>query len=49
MPATAPALDPADVGDVVWGNANAAGEDNVELEVVPQGTLAERMRAAAPR
>ncbi|MFE7964696.1 thiolase family protein [Streptomyces cellulosae] len=24
----APDLDPADVGDVVWGNANGAGEDN---------------------
>ncbi len=24
----APALDPAEVGDVVWGNANGAGEDN---------------------
>lgn len=24
----APALDPARVGDVVWGNANGAGEDN---------------------
>ncbi len=24
----APGLDPADVGDVVWGNANGAGEDN---------------------
>jgi acetyl-CoA acetyltransferase family protein len=23
-----PALDPADIGDVVWGNANGAGEDN---------------------
>ncbi|MEV4103777.1 thiolase family protein [Nonomuraea sp. NPDC049649] len=26
--AKAPALDPADIGDVVWGNANGAGEDN---------------------
>ena len=26
--ATAPGLDPAGVGDVVWGNANGAGEDN---------------------
>jgi acetyl-CoA acyltransferase len=26
--ARAPGLDPADVGDVVWGNANGAGEDN---------------------
>lgn len=26
--ATAPDLDPADIGDVVWGNANGAGEDN---------------------
>ncbi|MGA9748255.1 MAG: thiolase family protein [Nocardioides sp.] len=25
---TAPGLDPARVGDVVWGNANGAGEDN---------------------
>ena len=25
---TAPGLDPATVGDVVWGNANGAGEDN---------------------
>ena len=24
----APALDPAEIGDVVWGNANGAGEDN---------------------
>lgn len=24
----APGLDPAAVGDVVWGNANGAGEDN---------------------
>ena len=24
----APALDPASIGDVVWGNANGAGEDN---------------------
>ena len=24
----APALDPAGIGDVVWGNANGAGEDN---------------------
>jgi acetyl-CoA acyltransferase len=24
----APALDPAEVGDVLWGNANGAGEDN---------------------
>ena len=23
-----PALDPAEIGDVVWGNANGAGEDN---------------------
>ncbi|MEU3795639.1 thiolase family protein [Streptomyces fructofermentans] len=26
--AKTPALDPADIGDVVWGNANGAGEDN---------------------
>jgi acetyl-CoA acetyltransferase family protein len=26
--AQAPALDPAAIGDVVWGNANGAGEDN---------------------
>lgn len=26
--ATAPDLDPAEIGDVVWGNANGAGEDN---------------------
>jgi len=26
--AKAPALDPASIGDVVWGNANGAGEDN---------------------
>ena len=26
--ATAPDLDPASIGDVVWGNANGAGEDN---------------------
>ncbi|MDI3388533.1 thiolase family protein [Streptomyces sp. B-S-A8] len=26
--AKAPALDPAEIGDVVWGNANGAGEDN---------------------
>ena len=26
--AAAPALDPARIGDVVWGNANGAGEDN---------------------
>ena len=26
--AKAPALDPAEVGEVVWGNANGAGEDN---------------------
>jgi acetyl-CoA acyltransferase len=26
--AKAPGLDPAEVGDVVWGNANGAGEDN---------------------
>ena len=26
--ALAPALDPASIGDVVWGNANGAGEDN---------------------
>ena len=26
--AKAPDLDPADIGDVVWGNANGAGEDN---------------------
>jgi acetyl-CoA acetyltransferase family protein len=26
--AKAPALDPAEVGDTVWGNANGAGEDN---------------------
>ncbi|HET8962033.1 thiolase family protein [Nocardioides sp.] len=26
--ARAPALDPAAIGDVVWGNANGAGEDN---------------------
>ena len=25
---TVPALDPASIGDVVWGNANGAGEDN---------------------
>ena len=25
---TAPDLDPASIGDVVWGNANGAGEDN---------------------
>jgi acetyl-CoA acyltransferase len=24
----APALDPAEIGDVVWGNANGAGEEN---------------------
>ncbi|WP_244246880.1 thiolase family protein [Nocardioides euryhalodurans] len=24
----APSLDPAEIGDVVWGNANGAGEDN---------------------
>ena len=26
--ARAPQLDPAEIGDVVWGNANGAGEDN---------------------
>ncbi|WP_036323431.1 thiolase family protein [Microbispora sp. ATCC PTA-5024] len=26
--AKVPALDPAEIGDVVWGNANGAGEDN---------------------
>jgi acetyl-CoA acyltransferase len=26
--AKAPQLDPAEIGDVVWGNANGAGEDN---------------------
>jgi acetyl-CoA acetyltransferase family protein len=26
--ARAPGLDPAEIGDVVWGNANGAGEDN---------------------
>ena len=26
--ATVPDLDPAEIGDVVWGNANGAGEDN---------------------
>lgn len=26
--ATVPALDPSEIGDVVWGNANGAGEDN---------------------
>ena len=26
--AKAPDLDPARIGDVVWGNANGAGEDN---------------------
>jgi acetyl-CoA acetyltransferase family protein len=26
--AKAPGLDPAEIGDVVWGNANGAGEDN---------------------
>ena len=26
--AKAPDLDPAQIGDVVWGNANGAGEDN---------------------
>ncbi|WP_353946364.1 thiolase family protein [Streptomyces sp. HUAS MG91] len=26
--ARTPALDPAEIGDVVWGNANGAGEDN---------------------
>src|SRR5205085_558773 len=26
--ATVPGLDPADVDEVVWGNANGAGEDN---------------------
>ena len=26
--AKAPELDPAEIGDVVWGNANGAGEDN---------------------
>src|SRR4051812_50066200 len=26
--AKAPSLDPADIGDVVWGCANQAGEDN---------------------
>src|SRR6478735_913705 len=26
--AKAPDLDPAEIGDVVWGNANGAGEDN---------------------
>ncbi|NBE50155.1 thiolase family protein [Streptomyces boluensis] len=26
--AKAPALDPGEIGDVVWGNANGAGEDN---------------------
>ena len=26
--AKAPSLDPATIGDVVWGNANGAGEDN---------------------
>ncbi len=26
--ATTPGLDPQDIGDVVWGNANGAGEDN---------------------
>ena len=26
--AKAPSLDPALIGDVVWGNANGAGEDN---------------------
>jgi len=26
--ATLPDLDPQDIGDVVWGNANGAGEDN---------------------
>src|SRR4051794_2155872 len=26
--AKTPALDPAEIGDVVWGNANGAGEDN---------------------
>lgn len=25
---TTPDLDPADIGDVVWGTANGAGEDN---------------------
>ena len=26
--ARCPDLDPQDIGDVVWGNANGAGEDN---------------------
>ncbi|MFG1949038.1 thiolase family protein [Nonomuraea sp. NPDC048826] len=26
--AKVPGLDPADIGDVIWGNANGAGEDN---------------------
>ena len=29
--AKTPTLDPADIGDVVWGNANGAGEDNRNL------------------
>ena len=29
--AKAPELDPADIGDVVWGNANGAGEDNRDV------------------
>ncbi|MDH6554481.1 acetyl-CoA acetyltransferase family protein [Streptomyces sp. SAI-041] len=29
--AKTPALDPAEIGDVVWGNANGAGEDNRNL------------------
>jgi acetyl-CoA acyltransferase len=29
--AATPALDPAEIGDVVWGNANGAGEDNRNL------------------
>jgi acetyl-CoA acyltransferase len=29
--ATTPGLDPQDIGDVVWGNANGAGEDNRDV------------------
>ncbi|MFE0923234.1 thiolase family protein [Streptomyces nigra] len=29
--AKTPALDPAEIGDIVWGNANGAGEDNRNL------------------
>ena len=46
--AKAPDLDPAEIGDVVWGNANGAGEDNRNvgrMAVLLAGLPVERARA----